>query len=283
MSVYLGESMNSYLTAYQQGIDVKYDPRPVPLNIGATACPDIIRPAEDRNRTSPFPYGGHRFEFRAVGSSQNVSLVNTVLGTICAKSFKNFADKIEAGASPRAVAEESLKEHFKVVFDGDGYNAANQQMLTERGVWRIDSGVEAMKRHSEEKNMALFAEMNVLSREECIARTEVSFEHYVGIVEVEVKVMIDMIRQNIIPSMRAAAILGPVKELEDSVLTLEAAWDAIHHLGGESGEAKAQAARVLRLETMIAVRKVCDDAEAVCPANMWTLATYKELLFIDQH
>ena len=54
-------------------------------------------PAQDRNRTSPFPYGGHRFEFRAVGSAQNVSLVNTVLNTITANAFKEVADRIEGG------------------------------------------------------------------------------------------------------------------------------------------------------------------------------------------
>jgi glutamine synthetase len=39
----------------------------------------------------------------------------------------------------------------------------------------------------------------------------------------------------------------------------------------------------LRLETMIDIRAVCDAAEEVVPANLWTLATYKELLFLDQH
>merc|ERR1711988_1157880 len=29
---------------------------------------------EDRNRTAPFPHCGNRFEFRAVGSSQNCSM-----------------------------------------------------------------------------------------------------------------------------------------------------------------------------------------------------------------
>jgi glutamine synthetase len=101
-------------------------------------------PAEDRNRTSPFPYGGARFEFRAVGSSQNVSMVNTVLNTITAQKFKQFADAIEAGAKPAEVAGEALNKSWKVIFNGDNYDEANQQMLTDKGVWRIDSGVEAI-------------------------------------------------------------------------------------------------------------------------------------------
>ncbi|KAJ1465613.1 hypothetical protein T484DRAFT_1595630, partial [Baffinella frigidus] len=79
-------------------------------------------PAEDRNRTSPFPYGGHRFEFRAVGSTQNVSFVNTVLCALTAEAFKEFSDKIEAGQSPQEVAKVALNEHWKVIYNGDGYD-----------------------------------------------------------------------------------------------------------------------------------------------------------------
>ena len=88
-------------------------------------------PAQDRNRTSPFPYGGHRFEFRAVGSAQNVSLVNTVLNTITANAFKEVADRIEGGETAQAVAADLINTHVpKVVFNGDNYDEANQEMLT---------------------------------------------------------------------------------------------------------------------------------------------------------
>lgn len=71
-------------------------------------------PAQDRNRTSPFPFISDRFEFRAVGSSQNPSFVNTVLATIMAKSFKDFTRQIDAGQSPVSVAQEALRNHWKV-------------------------------------------------------------------------------------------------------------------------------------------------------------------------
>jgi glutamine synthetase len=32
---------------------------------------------------------------------------------------------------------------------------------------------------------------------------------------------------------------------------------------------------------MIEVRKIVDEVEAECPANLWSYATYKELLFLD--
>jgi glutamine synthetase len=280
MSVYLGEQMANYMQGYMEGVDVPYNPQSTEINLGADCLPVLNRPAEDRNRTSPFPYGGHRFEFRAVGSSQNVSAVNTVLSCICAKAFKNFADAIEGGQSAKAVAQAALKKHFKVVFNGNGYDANNQQMLSDRGVWRIDSGVDAMVRLRDPKNVALFKELGVLSEEECNARTNVNLEHYIGTVEIEVRCMIDMMLQHVIPAVRAAGV-GNLTELENQVSILQNAWVKTEHT--EDLYDKAVAARVLRLETMITARAHCDAAEAVVPSHLWTLATYKELLFIDQH
>ena len=94
------------------------------LKSGVDVVPDFEVPAVDRNRTSPFPFGGHRFEFRAAGSSQNVSMVNTVLATIVAESFKDFSDQIEGGKKPEDVAKDALNKHWRVIFDGNGYDPA---------------------------------------------------------------------------------------------------------------------------------------------------------------
>ena len=91
-----------------------------------------------------------------------------------------------------------------------------------------------------------------------------------------------MLRQHIIPSIKAAGPgVGPIGPLHEAVNTLKHALAAIH--GAESDAARASLARTLRLETMVSVRAVCDEAEAVCPAALWTLATYKELQFMDQN
>lgn len=280
ISTYLGEDMTKFLEGYMNGDDTPYNPTPKLLNMGASALPPIEIPAEDRNRTSPFPYGGHRFEFRAVGSSQNVSLVNTVLAAISAKSFKEFADAIEAGQTPKAVAQAALKSSWKAVFNGNGYDPANQEMLTKNGVWRIDSGVDAIARFTADKNVHLFEELKILSPVECVARETVMFNHYVGTVEVEVNVMLEMIQQHIIPAVKAAGV-GPLQQLEAAVETLKFAALKIHL--APTPKEKAQFARELRLQTMIEVRELCDAAEEVVPPNLWTLATYKELLFLDQH
>ena len=55
----------------------------------------------------------------------------------------------------------SLYLHLQVIFNGNGYDQENQKMLTDKGLCRIDSGVEAMCRYTEPKNVKLFGEMKV--------------------------------------------------------------------------------------------------------------------------
>merc|ERR1711957_919846 len=231
MSTYFGDDVTKYLEEFVASkVATPYVPTTKTVDLGIDTIAPFTTPAEDRNRTSPFPYGGHRFEFRAVGSSANTSLVNTVL-------FGIFADKIEAGASPEAVAIEMLESHKRVIFNGDNYCEANQEMLTKRGIWRIDAVIDAQNRLIDPKNIALFEKLSVLSKAECESRASVQLGHYTGIVEIEANTMVDMIRQHVLPDVK-----------------------------------KAQLARA-----------VCDEAEAHVPAELWTLATYKELLFLDSH
>ena len=91
--------------------------------------------------------------------------------------------------------------------------------------------------------------------------------------------MADMIAQQIIPALKTAGV-GPLLDLQMDVLTLKAAISEIHHTSDEVE--KARLARTLRLETMIKIRETCDAAEGVCPADLWPIATYKDLLFLDQ-
>jgi glutamine synthetase len=280
VSTYLGDDMTNYLDAFRNGDNAMYQPSVKTIDLGCAEILPFEVPAEDRNRTSPFPYGGARFEFRAVGSSQNVSMVNTVLNTITAEKFAEFADRIEAGEDAATIAREALNKHWKVVFNGDNYDENNQAMLTERGVWRIDSGVEAIAAITKEKNTALFEKMGVLSADECAARQDILHSHYTGTVELEARTLIDMINQHIIPSVKKAGV-GPLAELEAAVVKIAAALKGIHAADGAYEAAKLS--RVLRLETMIDIRGVCDAAEEVVPADLWTLATYKELLFLDSH
>jgi len=279
ISTYLGDDLTKYLEAYKSGSTAAYTPGTKSMTVGAGCLAPIEVPSEDRNRTSPFPYGGHRFEFRAVGSAQNVSLVNTVLNSISAAAFKEFADAIEGGKAPREVAAKALNDHWKVIFNGNNYDEAEQAKLTANKVWRIDSGIDAICRYTDPKNTALFASMGVLSAEECASRQTVMLEHYAGLVEIEALTLKDMLNQHVIPSVKRSGV-GPLAELEAAVGAIHFALKGIHNEADD--KAKANLARKFRLETMVSIREVADAAEAVVPADLWTLATYNELLFLDK-
>jgi glutamine synthetase len=202
-----------------------------------------------------------------------------VLGSIVAKTFKEFADSIESGASPKTVAQSALNTHFKCVFNGNGYSTTEQETLTKNGVWRIDSGIDAIARLSEKKNMSLFQELRIMNQSEALARELAMYQHYTGLVEVEAMCMIDMINQHCIPSIKVAGEGPSVQEMKESVKALETSIAAIH--AAKTDKEKATLARTLRLETMVDIRQKCDNAEALCPASAWTLPTYTDLLFLD--
>lgn len=288
ISTHLGDDMTTYLKNYMDGCDQPYKPARRTLPKMASCLPALTVPAEDRNRTSPFPYGGHRFEFRAVGSSQNVSMVNTVLASACAKIFKEFSDAIEAGATPRAVATKALKENFRVVFNGDGYNTDNQNMLIGRGLCCIDSNVDSILCLREAKNKRMFSEMGVFTENECDARADAMLRHYTGLVEIEAMTMVDMINQYVIPATShiikedtECTEVVLLKDLRKCVDMLKRGVADIHC--SENEEKRAHLARTLRLVAMEEARRVCDATEALCPANKWALATYSDLLFMDMH
>ena len=104
-------------------------------------------------------------------------------------------------------------------------------MLTKRGVWRIDSGVDAICRYSDPKNTALFEAMGVLKPNECAARQEILLDHYVGTVDIEAKCMVDMINKHVLPSAKAAE-LPQVAALEAALDTLGKAIEEIHASSG---------------------------------------------------
>ena len=289
VSTYLGESLTTYLDAFRKGQPAKtYVAASKQLDLGINSIPAVNVPSEDRNRTSPFPYGGHRFEFRAVGSSQNVSMVNTVLCSMLASEFSAMSAKIEAGKAPAEVAKATLNEHWQIIFNGNGYGADWPVDAAKRGIPNHSSCVDAIAVLGSEKSVGLFESLkdgkgvSVMTRAETKCREAVMFDKYCAVVEMEALCMVDMIRQHVYPSCLKASSLkidagtAKVKAGADEVLSKLHAMEK-----AEEGAPRARIARELRMDTMANVRAVCDEAEALIPPEMWTLATYKDLLFLD--
>lgn len=73
ISIFLGSLLENILNSIEQGNALKATDEQI-IDLGVGQIPNISKDYTDRNRTSPFAFTGNKFEFRAVGSSQNVAV-----------------------------------------------------------------------------------------------------------------------------------------------------------------------------------------------------------------
>jgi glutamine synthetase len=309
ISVYLGEMLSDILDQLESGQtrDTKTGGK---LDFGATTMPQIPRHSGDRNRTSPFAFTGNKFEFRAVGSTTSIAWPNTVLNTIVAESLDDIATQLEtrlAGErSPeqletavREVLQEVVRNHRRVVFDGDNYAEAWHEEAANRGLPNLRTTADALPVFQTEKASALFQRFNVLSERELSARAKVLVEQYGMIVEIESRTMIRMLRTQVLPAgaRYMAELLAIVKDAKDIgqgcdrlAATLHDVTTMVESLQGMiedlvaaeqwSGEHRAEHIRDSLLPAMERARAVADALESVIPEDLWPLPTYAEMLFI---
>lgn len=230
ISTHLGSSLTQYLGKFLQMGDnvIPYQEMCKELSLGVSYLPKVHAPAEDRNRTSPFPYGGHRFEFRAVGSSQNVSMVNTVLSAIVAMEMSKMSERIEKGEKPVAVAQSMLRTHMRVIFNGNGYAESWPQEAEKRGLFNISDSHEAISCLTKTKNVNMLTKMRVLNAEECSSRKFIFLEQYINTVQEEIYCLIDMLQRFVLPSIKRAGLsAADVEYVETAVVRLRTGIDDI--------------------------------------------------------
>merc|ERR1712039_983034 len=166
----------------------------------AAAAMPAVCGVEDRNRTAPFPFCGNRFEFRAVGSSQNCSFPIAICNAIMASGMAALSSLIEGGMSHRDAVAKMFKENRQVIFTGNGYSAEWPVEAAKRGLPNLNTTPLAIATFNSEKAKKLFSEMGIFSAEECDARAEVMFENYSTTLSVEVQTLIDMVETGILPA-----------------------------------------------------------------------------------
>ena len=96
------------------------------------SCRKLPKEAGDRNRTSPFAFTGNKFEFRAVGSSQNIAGANTVLNTIVAESLDFIATKLEADVKGGKDLTKAVQELLPGDHQGEQEGHLQRQRLRRR-------------------------------------------------------------------------------------------------------------------------------------------------------
>ncbi len=222
MSVFLGEQLNKILDELEKSVsDKKMSPEAkTTLKLSIGKIPDILLDNTDRNRTSPFAFTGNKFEFRAVGSSANCSGPMTVLNTIVANQLNTFkidVDKlIDKGVEKDEAIFQILKKYIveskKIRFEGNGYGDEWKAEAKKRGLNNIPTTPPALEAYVSKKTLNLFESMGIMNHREQEARYEIALEIYTKKIQIESRIIADMVDNQIIP-----AAINYQKVLTDNV------------------------------------------------------------------
>ena len=309
ISIFLGDQLTEVFENIAKGVAGK-SKKAGHLTIGVDTLPPLPKDAGDRNRTSPFAFTGNKFEFRAVGSSQSVAGPLVILNTIMADSLDYIAGELEAakaktpealGAAVQKVIQKIMKEHGRIIFNGDGYSAAWHKEAEKRGLPNARNTADAIPAVETKENDDVLARFNVLSVREFHSRNEIYLEKYVKEVMTEARLALEIAKTKIFPAAveyqnRLAATSLALKsmgkkhcttvldELNELVADLQGRIEDLRQaIGHEAKGGVADHARYCRdsiSPAMLAVREVADKLEGIVADDLWPLPTYQEMLFI---
>ena len=280
------------------------------------AIPEIFPDNTDRNRTSPFAFTGNRFEFRAVGSSQNVASAVYVVNSIVAESLKDFrheVDVLEAAGEDRssaimAVVRKFITEAKDIMFEGNGYSKEWEIESQARGLRAVRNVPESYEVYHEAQTLELFDKLGVLAPNEVEARFEILNEVYVKKLQIEARILGDICLNHVIPAAvrYQNVLIENVKGIKDifgddymnfcsseidtlkkisfhmnnlsaDVVRLVDARKKANRIEGIGERAKTYSHEVK--DMMDKVRYSADHLEMIIDDEMWPLPKYRELLF----
>ena len=222
ISIFLGEQLEDIVEQILQNGTATHSNKGERMDIGVHTIPPIKKDATDRNRTSPFAFTGNKFEFRMVASSMSIAGANTVLNATVADVLQSMADRMEkADDLDKTVDEiiyETLKEHQKVIFNGNGYSDEWIAEAEKRGLPNVKTMVDATASLLYPKTIEMFERQHVYTKTELESRAEINYEAYAKAINIEAKTMIHMASKEYIP-----AIISYVTSLGDSINSISAA------------------------------------------------------------
>ena len=311
ISIFVGEELEAVVDAICS--DSPYaGPVKMKMDLGVDVLPKFSKDTTDRNRTSPFAFTGNKFEFRMPGSNQNLSDTNYILNTAVAKALKDFVAATENAADFECAAaawvKQTLNEHRRVIFNGNGYSQAWEEEAERRGLPNRKCTPDAMIALKDPKNIALMEEFGVLTKTEMLSRYEVEMEHYSKIINIEARTMLKIANKQLIPA--ATTYMGDVAstaaakaavsegisvkaetkllsrlsaftdEMSDAADTLKEVTDKVSAMEDEA--AKAHAFHDEVLPAMARLRAAADETEEFCDEDYWPLPCYSRLLFYTE-
>jgi glutamine synthetase len=287
VSVFLGDQLTDIIEQIEAG-GAKESKAGGCINLGVDLLPKLPRGNTDRNRTSPFAFVGNRFEFRAVGSNQSPAGANIVLNTIVAEAFDYICTEVEAGleaggefnAVLQGVLAKVIKEHKRILFNGDGYTDEWIEEATKvRGLPNLVSTEDALPMLQTQKAKDLFAKYKVLSNAELESRYIIYTETYETLIKIEAATAVDIAKTMIIPA--AVSAIADYSEVE----AVDCITDEMSTLLGKVivGIAKLEVAEAPadQIAAMNELRVSVDALEAIVPADLWPMPGYAEMLCVS--
>lgn len=306
ISIFLGEELQAVVDALEKGTEYTSEGK-VMFNVGVSSLPDFPKDSTDRNRTSPFAFTGNKFEFRMVGSNLNIAGPNTILNTIVANSLTYFADELEGAEDFNKALHDllvkTIKEHKRVIFNGNGYGDEWKAEAEKRGLLNLASTVDAIPCLTAEKNVALFKKYGVYSEIELHARQEILLENYSKTINIEALTAADMAKTEILPAVmkfakdvcdiaasKKAIGVEPTVEValaskvNDLTIALSDKANVLSNAvvkaqGVEDPEAQARCYHDEVFADMQSLRAVADELETIVGEDYWPYPTYDELLY----
>ena len=316
MSVFSGSTLYGIFESIMHMGDAKVSATSQESIKIVNSLPEIFPDNTDRNRTSPFAFTGNRFEFRAVGSSQNVASAAYVLNCIVAESlneFRAYVDALEMAGEDRssavmAVVRRFIAESKDIMFEGNGYSKEWEVEAEGRGLRAVRNVPEAYEVYHEKQTVELFSKLGVLSPTEVEARFEILNETYVKKLQIEARIIGDMCLNHVIPAaVRYQNILienikgikeifgeGYMQFCSAEVETLKKISTYINNVSeyvDQLVEVRKKANRIADIserakvyskdvkDMMDKVRIGADNLEMLIDDEMWPLPKYRELLF----
>jgi glutamine synthetase len=310
ISAFLGEQLDDIINQIEKGAASR-SKRGGSMELGVSVLPPLPKDATDRNRTSPFAFTGNKFEFRAVGSTAPIYFPNTVLNTAVAELIGEMADQLEkaskSGNFNKALAsllQKYVKEHKRVIFNGNGYSEAWHKEAAKRGLPNLKSTIESLHAMDKAEYKKLFAKHKVLSNKEYTAREEIMWERYVKQLNIEALATVDIARNQILPASLKYQqnLAGTIKAtedvissnntgakavLEDVVENVNGLYAAIEGLkkahdtaaNASSLPKQAESYKENVMPAMLKVRGFADTLEGLVSDDLWPLPKYREMLF----
>jgi glutamine synthetase len=316
MSVFSGSTLYRVFQSIMKMKDLKessYSQESITI---VNSIPEIFPDNTDRNRTSPFAFTGNRFEFRAVGSSQNVASAVYVINTVVAESLHEFRDEVDAllavgverSEAVMTTVRKFITEAKDIMFEGNGYSKEWEIESEKRGLRAVKNVPESYEVYHDPQTLDVFAKMGVLAPNEVEARFEILNETYVKKLQIEARIIGDMCLNHVIPAaVRYQNVLienvKGIKEIfGDSYLnycaaeidTLQKISSYINNISADVEALVEERKKANRIENiaerakvyshnvkdmMDKVRDSADHLEMLVDDEVWPLPKYRELLF----